>query len=84
VFGESKSDGMEEVSLGRMPESVVAHLVKAFWEDVLKESAHEFEGGERLCSGTSSGSVLILEGYLASLNVDNPVVGNGDAMDVSA
>ena len=67
-----------------MPESIVANLVEAFWEHMLKEAPYEFEGRERHCSAIASGSIAIRKGDMTSLNVDDAVVGDGDAMDVSA
>jgi len=69
--------------MGGCPEAIVADLVKALGEDVLKESSHEFLGRKRHGAPTISRGILILEGNGVVGDVRDSAVGNGHAMDIT-
>ncbi len=81
---EGESDAVTLLTLTGMPQPIVAHLVKASWQDVLEESAHELMAGQARDAPFVCLAVLVLESDMGLGHPENATVGDGDAVDVSS
>jgi hypothetical protein len=66
-----------------VPEPEIANLVQSFWQDVLKEAAHELlalEGADAPAVGLA---VLVAERDGVLVEADDARVGNGNAKDIT-
>ena len=76
--------GRQTLAVSRGEEAEVAHLDKAFWENVLEEAVDECLGGEGAeLELTGIGSV-IAEGDMIILEFDKAAVADGDAEDIGS
>ena len=76
--------GLKALAIGRGPQSVVADLVHAFGQDVLKESPDELHRRQGHCLAAALGDAGIAEGDLAVVNRQDAIVGDGYAVDISS
>ena len=75
---------MQETTMTRVPQPVVADLMEAHGQHVLKKTANELLGrkGHRFPTGVPG--VLVAEGDLAAFDGKDAVVGDGDAVHIGA
>lgn len=79
---EKIMDDIEQMAVSGGEESVVSDLDKAFWQDVLEESADKFHGRKRSGFPFFGMRVFIPEGDLILLSSQNAVIGDGDPINI--
>jgi hypothetical protein len=67
--------------MGRTEEAIIAHLDKAFGQDMLKEAVDEFLDGQGAELGLA-GVGLVTEGDLVVLDLDDAAIAESDTKDV--
>ena len=81
---ELSSGGVELLSFGRAPDSVVADFNRASRQDVLEKTVEEFVSGKRNASNLLSAIVAVSETDVAVVERFQTAVADGDAEDVAA
>jgi hypothetical protein len=70
------------MTIARTKQAIVADLSEAWWEDVLEEATDELFGTDGALFELISGGFFVRESDLASLQLAEAVVAEGDAKDV--
>src|SRR6516164_6678549 len=66
-----------------MPQAVIANLVEAGWQDVLKEAADELMAGQGFPALAVGAAVLVAVGHGVVVDGQDAVVGDGDTEGVA-
>jgi hypothetical protein len=68
--------------VGGAEEAIISDLNEAFRKNMLKEPTNELESGKGGALGLSSVRILVLEGDLMVLDIDNPFIGESNPVDI--
>src|SRR5262249_5315614 len=66
-----------------MPQTEVADLVQAFWQHVLQGPARELVPPQGRVNPAAGGPLLVADGDAGVVEVDDAVVGDGNAVDIA-
>lgn len=66
-----------------MQETVIAHLMKPFWQNVLQKAAQELHCRKYHGLPLPGGGILLTEGYVVVVQSNYAVVGDGNPVDIS-
>ncbi len=67
----------------RAKETVEAHFVEILWEHMLEKATHEFQGRQSHGLPSTLTGIFAPEGDSVIIGRENPVVGDGDPMDIA-
>ena len=79
---QQQAGSVGKISLGRVPQSVVANLVKASWQDVLEKTPQEFDAGQPDGSPGVAASILRAEHHVRVIHRENPCLTDRDLEDI--
>ena len=84
LISQEKLNLAQKVAIRRSPEAIVANLVNASGQDVLKEPTNKLVGSQRHRPPLRITASLVAEGDVAIIDRDDATVGDSNAVDIAS